>query len=69
MNNFDSARSPRAGTASGQRDGLVHAPNDFVSARLAHDDFDVDSWLGYESIHPLTWVPVHVSAESGLGVE
>ena len=69
MNNFHSDRSSRSGTAGAHRDSFVHAPADGASARFADDDFDVDSWLGYESIHPLTWVPVHVSAESGLGVE
>ena len=69
MNNSDSARSSRSGTSGVRTDSFGHAPVDWVSARLADDDFEVDSWLGYESIHPLTWVPVHGSAESELGVE
>lgn len=69
MNNSDSARSSRSGTAGAHRDSFARAQLDCASARLADDDFDVDSWLGYESIHPLTWVPVHGSAESSLGVE
>ena len=23
------------------------------------DGSDMESWVGYESLHPLTWVPVH----------
>ena len=69
MNKSDSAQSPWFGTANAYQDSLAHAPVDFESARRADDDFDVDSWLGYESIHPLTWVPAHNNAESGLGVE
>lgn len=68
MKNFDTIRSSRSGSTGAHGDVFVPAPSGFVSARLADDGFDVESWLGYESIHPLTWVPPHRTAD-GLHAE
>ena len=67
MNNHDSARSFRPAIAGG--DSFVPAPSGFHFPRAVEDGFDVESWLGYESIHPLTWVPGLASANGGLRVE
>lgn len=63
MKNFDSTRSSRSGTPGAHGDVFVPAPSGFVGARSADDSFDVENWLGYESIHPLTWVPPHRTAD------
>lgn len=62
MNPFDSAQPLRSAPSSVHTDSLAAA-----SASPAADErFDVDSWLGYESIHPLTWIPVHATVENSL---
>ena len=30
----------------------------------ADDGSDIESWVGYEALHPLTWVPVHATRGS-----
>ena len=68
MKNFDCTRSSRSGITHVPGDAFAPAPSSFGDACVADDGFDVDSWLGYESIHPLTWVPTHGAAD-GLRAE
>ena len=69
MKNSDPARSSRFASSAANGDGFVPAPSGFQGLRLVEDAFDVESWLGYESIHPLTWVPGQPAADGGLRVE
>ena len=66
MNPLDSAHFARSATAAAHAERWAAARTRPAAARVADDGFDVESWLGYESIHPLTWVPVHGAAESHL---
>lgn len=68
MKNFDCTRSSRSGISNVHGDVFVPAPSGYGDDRVDDDGFDVDSWLGYESIHPLTWVPTHGTAD-GLRAE
>ena len=69
MKNSDPARSFRPGSTGAHDERFVPAPSAFAGARVAEDTFDVECWLGYESIHPLTWVPGQASADGGLRVK
>ena len=69
MKKSDSLRSPLFAGAGAHRDSLVPAPSGSVGTGAIEDAVDVESWLGYESIHPLTWVPGHSGADCGLRVE
>ena len=69
MKNSDAARSSRSVSVGAQGDSFVPAPSGFAGSRVADDAVDVESWLGYESIHPLTWVPGQPAADGGLRVE
>ena len=68
MKNFDTARSFTPASASALGDDFIPAPSGFAAARFVEPAFDVENWLGYESIHPLTWVP-GPAADGGLHFE
>ena len=38
-------------------------PTAFIASG-ADDGSDTESWVGYEALHPLTWVPVHATRGS-----
>ena len=65
MHNADPAGSPRSVPADGYADRRVPAPSGLLGSHAAEDANDIDSWLGYESIHPLTWVPGHAAIDRG----
>ena len=69
MKNPDPARSSRPASAGAHGDSFVPALSSFAGARVTEDTFDVECWLGYESIHPLTWVPGQAAADGGLRVK
>lgn len=69
MKNFDLARAFRSASAGAGGDGFIPAPSGFTATRVVEDAFDAESWLGYESIHPLTWVPGGSAADGALHVE
>ena len=69
MKKSDSPRSPRLAGAGAHGDSFVIAPSGLVGTGAIENADDVESWLGYESIHPLTWVPGHSGADRGLRVE
>ena len=69
MKTSDPARSSRFASTGEHGDSFVPAPSGFQGLRLVEDAFELESWLGYESIHPLTWVPGQPAADGGLHVE
>ncbi len=60
------SQSARSVTA---REFLAPAPGGLPGERTIREPTDSESWLGYESIHPLTWVPESPSVKSGQGIE
>ena len=69
MKKSDSPRSARFAGAGAHSDSLAPVPSGLVGTGAIEDADDVEGWLGYESIHPLTWVPGHSGADRGLRVE
>lgn len=65
MNTLDSAHASRSTSALARGDGVVPAPSVFAG----EDALEIENWLGYESIHPLTWVPGHAATDGSLRVE
>ncbi len=47
-----------AGPARTAAEAFAPPPTVYI-ASSADDGSDTESWVGYESLHPLTWVPVH----------
>ena len=69
MKNPDIARSFRPASSGAHGDSFVPAPSGFAGGRVAEETFEVECWLGYESIHPLTWVPGQAAADGGLRIK
>ena len=47
-----------AGSSHAATDPSALQPTAFVASGV-DDGSDVETWVGYEALHPLTWVPLH----------
>ena len=56
MTNFESTRASWVARALLRGGGSTAAPSDYASTRIV-EGAEGENWLGYESIHPMTWVP------------
>ena len=56
MTNFQSARASWVARALVRSGGPTAAPSDYAATRIV-EGVEGENWLGYESIHPMTWVP------------
>ena len=65
MHNANPAGSSRSDPADVRADRRVPASTGSLGTHAAEDANDIETWLGYESIHPLTWVPGHTAANRG----
>ena len=56
------AMTPPEPDKAAQAHAAAHAralPATAFIASGADDGSDIEAWVGYESLHPLTWVPAH----------
>ena len=47
-----------AGPSHAATDLFTPHPTAFIASG-ADDGSDAETWVGYEALHPLTWVPLH----------